>query len=197
MAITFDGPNRLISFDALPTELSVIDLYSRWKDWVLTGNNSGYLEAFTPVGGQDIDLTQGTRVPLYAFLVNDWRIRPYEANHTLNVTQGVLLVSGGGDPFIETLTPYTVRINYQQPVQAIGVPATADHWQEIIENSLTARQIMRLLLAATVNKSIITDLGGGTFEQRFRDAADAIDRIVGTVDSTGQRTGVTIDGGSA
>lgn len=63
----------------------------------------------------------GTSVPVYTFLVNSWKVTPDEANHTLSVTGGILLVSGGGDPFNNTAGAYVVRINYQQPVQAITV----------------------------------------------------------------------------
>jgi hypothetical protein len=37
------------------------------------------------------------------------------------VNDGILLVEGGGDPFVNTTGSYVVRINYQQPVQAITV----------------------------------------------------------------------------
>ncbi len=59
-------------------------------------------------------------VPLYLFVLNGWKIRPMESDHTLYVTNGTLVVSGGGDPFVSTLGDYTVRVVYQQPVQAIG-----------------------------------------------------------------------------
>jgi hypothetical protein len=72
------------------------------------------------VGGNDIDTGAGTKIPIFVFLQNGWRVRPQEANHTLNVTDGVLLVEGGGDPFVNTTGSYVVRINYQQPVQAIS-----------------------------------------------------------------------------
>jgi hypothetical protein len=52
--------------------------------------------------------------------MNGWKIKPQEANHTLNINDGILLVNGGGDPFNNTTGSYTVRINYQQPVQAIS-----------------------------------------------------------------------------
>lgn len=120
MPISFDGPNKRIDLPSGTTVLSVKDLYSRWVDWYLTGDNSKYLPAFSTTGGDDIDQSSGTAIPIYAFLVNGWKIRPQEANHTLNITSGVLLVSGGGDPFISTIGTYMVRINYQQPVQAIG-----------------------------------------------------------------------------
>lgn len=119
MPITFDGPNKLLILSSGTTTLDVRDAYSRWKDWAQS--NAQYLEAFSPVGGDPIDPGAGTSVPLYAFLANGWRVRPQEAGHTLNVTGGVLLVSGGGDPFVDTLGSFVVRVNYQQPVQAITV----------------------------------------------------------------------------
>jgi hypothetical protein len=120
MAYTFDPANKLIILPAAQTVMGVRDVYSRWVDWLLTSDNSKYPLAFSTVGGDDIDLSAGTKIPIYAFLVNGWRIRPQEASHTLTVNDGVLLVSGGGDPFVDTLGSYIVRINYQQPVQAIS-----------------------------------------------------------------------------
>lgn len=121
MALTFDGPNSLIILGSGTTALNVVDLYSRWKDWAALSDNAKYLPAFAPVGGEPINVTDGTSIPLYAFLDNGWRVRPQEASHVLNVSGGVLLVAGGGDPFVATLGSYVVRINYQQPVQAIAV----------------------------------------------------------------------------
>lgn len=120
MAISFDGTTKIATLSSGTVELDVIDLYSRWKDWVAAGN-AQYPVMFAPVGGDPIDVSAGTSIPLYAFLVNGWKIKPQEANHTLNVTNGVLLVDGGGDPFTNTSGSYIVRVNYQQPVQAITV----------------------------------------------------------------------------
>lgn len=121
MAFTFDGPNRLIILSSGTTTLDVRDMLSRWADWVVQGDNSKYLPALDQVGGNDIDVTAGTKIPIYAYLLNGWRIRPQEANHTLTVSGGVLLVSGGGDPFNNPIGQFTIRVNYQQPVQAISV----------------------------------------------------------------------------
>jgi hypothetical protein len=120
MAITFDGTAKTMTLSAGTTQLNVLDLYSRWKDWIAAGN-AWAPQAFAPVGGDPIDVAAGTSIPLYAFLINAWRVRPQEANHTLAVTGGVLLVDGGGDPFLDTAGDFVVRINYQQPVQAIVV----------------------------------------------------------------------------
>lgn len=121
MALTFDGPTKVITLTSGTTSLSVRDVWSRWVDWFLTSDNSKYLPAFQQVGGDDIDPVAGTTIPIYAFLMNGWKLKPQEANHTLTVTDGILLVNGGGDPFNNTTGAYTVRINYQQPVQAIAI----------------------------------------------------------------------------
>jgi len=119
MAYAFDGTAKTITLTA-QTTMSVRDVYSRWVDWLATSDNAKYLPAFSTLGGDDIDPSAGTKVPAYAFLINGWRVKPQESNHTLSVTDGILLVSGGGDPFINTSGSFIVRINYQQPVQAIS-----------------------------------------------------------------------------
>jgi len=121
MAISFDGPTKIITLGSGTTVLSVRELWSRWVDWFVESDNSKYAVALTNVGGEAIDTSEGTYIPIYAFLQNGWRIRPQESNHTLRVNDGILLVSGGGDPFINTIGNYIVRINFSQPVQAITV----------------------------------------------------------------------------
>ena len=120
MSMTFDGPNKRILLTLGTTSVSIRDVWSRWVDWYLTGDNSKYLPTFAQVGGNDIDAIAGTKIPIYAFLLNGWRIKPQEANHTLTVGDGVLLVDGGGDPFVNTIGAFVVRVNFQQPVQAIS-----------------------------------------------------------------------------
>ncbi len=118
MSFTIDGINKVITLTEGTTSVNVRDLWSRWVDWFLSDDNSKYLPAFKNVGGDQI--SEGLYVPIYVFLINGWRIKPQEAHHTLTVQDGILVVDGGGDPFINTEGYYTVRINYQQPVQAIS-----------------------------------------------------------------------------
>lgn len=126
MAFAFDGATKVITLTTGTTSVSVRDLWSRWVDWFLTSDNSKYTPAFVNIGGEDIDATSGIKIPIYAFLMNGWKIKPQEANHTLSITDGILLVNGGGDPFNNTTGSYTVRVNYQQPVQAISFTSTAN-----------------------------------------------------------------------
>lgn len=59
----------------------------------------------------------------------------------------------------------------------------------VIEGSVTLKDTLRLILAAQVGKSS----GGGTTTVKFRDTADSKDRISATVNSSGNRTAVTLD----
>lgn len=141
---------------------SVRDLWSRWVDWVATSDNSKFLPAMSSVGGNDIDPSAGTSIPAYVFLINGWRVRPQEANHTLAVSGGVLLVNGGGDPFVNTLGAYNVRIVYSQPVQAITVntgggggsaPTVTDIWSHP-ENAVSMGTVGGALVIAK-NQALI------------------------------------------
>lgn len=60
---------------------------------------------------------------------------------------------------------------------------------DVIEGTLDHAELMRLFAAALLGKAS----GAATTEMRFRDMADSKDRIVATVDASGNRTAVTVD----
>jgi hypothetical protein len=68
-----------------------------------------------------------------------------------------------------------------------GVDAILD---DVVEGTLTMRQMLRLFMSALAGKSA----GGGTVTLTFRDNADAKARITATVDANGNRTAMTLDG---
>lgn len=116
MGYSFDGVNKIITLTAGTTTLDVRYMYSRWKDWMAI-LGAGYLSAFQVVGGDPIDAVAGVYVTSYFFLTNGWRVRPQEANHKLNVVNGILLTQEGADPFIATLGLYNVLVLYSQPIR--------------------------------------------------------------------------------
>lgn len=116
MAYTFNGTAKTITLSAGTVTLDLVDLHSRWKDWVLAGN-AKYAPSFRTVGG-DIPA-----IPLYLFLLNGWRIVPQSANHVLSVENGILEVDGGGEPFVDPAGSFAIRINRQTPGIAIGYSA--------------------------------------------------------------------------
>jgi hypothetical protein len=150
VAIQFDGPNKVIILTSGTVALSVRDLWSRWVDWLLTSDNSKYLPAMSLLGGDEIDPVAGTTIPVYISLLNGWRIRPQAANHTLGVSDGILLVLGGGDPFVNPSGSFVVRINYQQPVQAIGFSTGGG-------GGATPEQIAAAILALAQTQPIYAD----------------------------------------
>jgi hypothetical protein len=147
MAISFTGSSKLVTLSSGTTSLDVRDLWSRWVDWFLTSDNSKYPMAMATLGGDDINPAEGTTVPIYAFLLNGWKIRPQEADHTLGVVNGILLVSGGGDPFVNPVGDFAVRINYQQPVQAISYSADGGAG---VDPSVIAAAVLDALLSGHV-----------------------------------------------
>jgi hypothetical protein len=114
MAITIDGASKRIALDS--ANHSAAEIWSRWVDW--HADNTQWPLAFSLVGG--IALGGGLFIPPYFFLLNGWRVRPMEANHTLILT-GNLFVDGGGVPVVATLGTYQVNVQYTVPVQAQGI----------------------------------------------------------------------------
>jgi hypothetical protein len=114
MAYTFNGVTKRITLSSGMVTLDLLDLHSRWKDWLLLGN-AGYEQAFRAVGG-DIPA-----IPLYLFVLNGWKIVPQSADHTLTVSNGILDVDGdsGTDPFAYPVG-YDVRTRMAAPGIAIG-----------------------------------------------------------------------------
>lgn len=115
--VTFDPINKRIILDSSYVDTS--ELYSRWKEWVQTGDNLKYLPAFSSVGGDPLSADRS--IPVYLFLENGWRIRPMESDHTLRIVGGSISVNGGGDPVVQTLGNYNVLVDREVPVSAIGV----------------------------------------------------------------------------
>lgn len=143
-AITFDGATRIIDigYEADPTVVTVADVYSRWKDWVVAGN-AQFAPAFdASVGGNE--LGGGVSIDGYYFLRNDlgWRIRAADADHTLTI-QGQLF---GFDVSLDVYLPRPGRtIIYKElqssrasVVDAAGGGLTAQQVRDALALSRTA-----------------------------------------------------------
>ncbi|HRD86812.1 MAG TPA: hypothetical protein PK752_00935 [Accumulibacter sp.] len=193
MGYAFDGAAKTVTLTSGTTVLDLIDLHSRWKDWVRAGN-AAVLPAFRAVGG-DIPA-----IPLYLFLLNGWNIVPQAADHTLRVISGVFEREGGGDPFVDPAGSYKIRINRETPGIAIGYSTSGGSGytleqigqavgNRIVEGPLSADGVARVLLSVLTGK--VTGAGSGT--EVFRDLSDSKARVTVTVDSVGNRSGVTLD----
>lgn len=196
MAIAFDPSTKRIILDS--TSATISDVWIAWSNWVTLSDNAKYLPALKQVGGDD--LGSGLLIPLYFFLLNNWRVRPMESNHNLTLI-GNLFVDGGGVPVVQTLGVFQVNVNYTVPVQAqavstgSGSSATPEQIAQavhdyMLEAGKSFQEMMRIqyaVLAGKVN-------GAGTSSEKFRDIADTKDRLVSVVDEFGNRTSITVDG---
>jgi hypothetical protein len=100
MAVEFDGPTKRIIVQAGTDILDIPDMYSRWVDWLLTGDNSKYPLAISYVGGNPT--VPGQSMTPYFFLENGWKIDAcceFEGvTHELDVT-GIILSADGSNPW--------------------------------------------------------------------------------------------------
>lgn len=154
MPLAFDGATKTVTITT-DTELDVRDLWSRWVDWWLTSDNSKYGLAMSQVGGDDIDTVAGTKIPVYIYLLNGWKVKPKESNHTLNVMNGILLTDNSSDPFTNTTGSYIIRINYQQPVQAISFSTGGGGGSSITQQDVRDAMAMMLTSGETVEDGSI------------------------------------------
>ena len=146
MPITFDPANKRIILDS--ASVTATELYSRSADWLAQSDNAKYGAVFRQVGGDD--LGGGRSIPPYFFLQGAWRVRPMEANHTLDLV-GNLFVEGGGDPVVSTLGDYRVLVKNTVPVQAQGISTSGN-------SGPSAAQIAAEVLAALQATAIPVDV---------------------------------------
>lgn len=173
-----------------------------------TGNDTTHLHLDTLAYGDDeiidrmivlFDASVGT---FYSCWITDW------VNSTgLATITPALPVTPVGAQDLYYLT--SIRRDVDEDVLAIlGTPADTDlatdianldtvvdalnniNWSDTLEGSTTIIQALRLFLAALTGISN----GGGTTTIHFRDLADSKNRITATVDSSGNRSAMTLDG---
>ena len=104
-----------------------------------------------------------------------------------NVVGSVGSVVGAVGSVAGAVTVGTNNDKTDYALSAAGIDAILD---EVVEGALTLRQCQRLLIAAAMNKAS----GGGTNQVTYRDLADALDRIVMTVDVLGNRSAIVLNG---
>jgi len=124
---TFDGDNLLIVLDSGVTTVSVkVDLYSDWKEWYKTSDNSKYPLAFRSTGGDP--LTPTLNAGAYYFLQNQygWRIRPPEEDIDIVLSSNLYREDLDLDIFVPTLGGYTVGLAVELSSQTIALNLTKE-----------------------------------------------------------------------
>lgn len=123
MAVTFDGPNLIITLESGVTEIEWQDVYSDWKRWVNDGGGDPYPPAFRPDGGSPLTaiIDQGR----YYFLRNDlgWRIKPPEEDITILAAGNLALEDSSLPSILPTTGAFTAAILGLQPITQGVVPS--------------------------------------------------------------------------
>lgn len=188
--IMFDGPSKIIHIVQGVTELdATIHLYSHWKQWVKIVDNARWLPALSTVGGEPIP---GGNVGATFFLINGWRIKPWQGDYRLNV-QGNLYTAEGDNPFIPvsgvSISQVVSDLNTNQVIETEKVvekiiEATLPTYiQELL--ALTYEEARKARQMATNNVTVmndgkyveIYDDDGITVLHRFDVADDRLSRI--------------------
>lgn len=179
---TFDGGALTMTMDA-PTAgvLSQnvgVDWYKEWKLWVLAGNFR-YPAMFDEGFGGNNAPDANTKAGAYYVLQNKtgWRIKPFEATHTVNVL-GNLLPQDATLPMMKPTTGgFTVFVNGIQPITTIavnnvgsGLSTTQDTMLtrihallDVIEGTTDHAEAMRLILAAAQGNATGLESGSPAF----------------------------------
>lgn len=147
----------------------IIDMGGSGQDLAMRNYNGGIrLENLSGAQSVSIDLNSGQCVI-----------------DTTTVTNGTIVVRGIGK-VIDEAGDWMVSGTYGSMTlinEVQGSPSL-----QIVENTITTDQALRLILAAVAGKAS----GANTTTMRFRDTGDSKDRIVATVDEFGNRSSVTL-----
>ena len=111
--VLFNPATKIISVTQVPVggivDIDVkIDLYSDGKeDWKTDATLTKFRFPIRAVGGNP--LPGNKKLGSTFFLLYGWKIRPYEASHTLNVN-GNLYSEDGSSPYVSTVGVFNVAI---------------------------------------------------------------------------------------
>ena len=142
---------------------------------------SDILNDATPFAGGNIDAAVSSRSTLtQAQILND--ATPFPGAN-IDTT-----ISSRSD-FDETADQVTVVTNNDKTGYSLSASGIDSILDEVVEGTLTLRQILKIALSALAGKSA----GGGTATLTFRDNADSQNVITATVDANGNRTAVTLN----
>lgn len=152
------------------------DLYSGCKRLWLQDETLKKLKfPFKVIGGDPIDEERGIYITPYFYLIHGWKIKPFEGNHRLRITNGVLLTETGECPFVPTDGNYNVFVEYSQPVKTeLAVTRISALTPEQNEALFSTYELVELLNAYIKNKKYLKKENGKWYLV-IRDVNDTAD----------------------
>jgi hypothetical protein len=159
--LSIDGGVSAATNDTNPTELDATNHPGVYLFTMTQAETNGNLLIFSPVSSSG-----------------------YVIDSVIIWTEAAILSNGSGT--IATSLGTSGGLVRGQDTDSLDDVADAVH-DEVIENSLTSREINRIVLAVLAGKS-------NTNGTVFRDNADGKNRVTATVDANGNRSAITLDG---
>lgn len=213
-----DYPNKRIylSVETMNADLDTIDVYKEVRALRRTTETHQKFKPMIIAGGNIPKIPGVSATPSYVQLLYGCRIIPYgTGDHKIKLVRDTFTDDGfaGRDCFDRSSLTNTVDIDVDFPEIEIRYLAsggsglsTEEHnklmsvptapanalanWQQILENGMSAEEMMRIYLAVLAGKVN----GAGTGVEYFRSNADDKDRVISVVDTNGNRTAVIVDG---
>lgn len=156
---------------------------------------SGDLDA--TIGGiadMDMDIVvTGTGLTLENVSIAVWESLAADFNTAGTMGEKLNDAGSAGNPWASLLASNNSAGSFGEFIQAL--PSSLDIASQIldssdVETSVTVKEALRIVLSALAGKLS----GAGTTAITIRDVNDTKDRITATVDASGNRTAVTVDG---
>lgn len=168
MAVTFDGPNRIIILETLVTSVDVeVDLYSDWKEWVMLSDNAKFFPAFRTVAGDP--LPGGKSISGHFFLQNQvqpdggvgWRIRPPEEDIEIILVGNLWPEDGAIVLFVPTVGAFTALPQIERSADSL---TTAGSSPTAIAAAVWAESSTQTFGADTMGEAL-QDVAGDVFRK--------------------------------
>ena len=147
---TIDNLNKLLILKAGVTDIDVqVDLYGDWKEEYLLSNNSSFPPAMRSIGGDPVTALKDAGATY--FMINGWKIRPDEANHTLNITGNLFTDPAGESVVVNTVGAFNVRVEM-----------FVSNLVDAVTSRVDLTQLLPAVFIDTVNGTPGTAVGIGT-----------------------------------
>lgn len=133
-----DGDTKIIEFTTTGS-VNIQNVYSSWKSWVTSSDNSKFEEAFRTTGGDPIG--NNRYISAYYFLNNSagWRFKPYSTNHTLLIDGNLYPEDASLPLFSPPSGSHTVTIIIERSSAALTVDSASSLSEATVQSALTAQ----------------------------------------------------------
>jgi len=196
MALTFDHASKLIGVpqaDAGPLTMQAL------IDAIRTEEASERGIAYDPIATASGKNTLGGAVQtgITVELLSTWKLSFQAGAYQATVNGGNLAdalnrIQNSGNPQVlfQSSAASTLVTGNGGGTAPTAAQNAAAVWSQILEGTLTAEQLQRLMASVLLGK--VSGAGSGT--ETFRDLGDTKNRVTVTVDNSGNRTAVVKDG---